>query len=133
MAIKYKVVKLGNPSKKEEPKKFYAMVAESGRVDLPEIAENISRYSTTVSKTDIIAVLTVLTEEIQNLLTKGHSVHLGELGYFHPTIQSKGVNSEEMVSPAIIEKAKARFVAGKSLESALKSVEFKAAPKEKKD
>ena len=133
MAIKYKAVKLGNPAKQDAPKKFYATVAESGRVDLPEIAENISRYSTTVSKTDIIAVLTVLTEEIQSLLAKGHSVHLGELGYFHPTIQSKGADTEEAVTSAVIEKVKARFVAGKSLEAALKTAELKAAPKEKKD
>ena len=133
MAIQYKVIKMGNPADKTAPKKFYAQVAESGRVDLPEIADNISRYSTTVSKTDIVAVLNVLTEEIQALLAKGHSVHLGELGYFHPTIQSKGVDTEELANASTIERVKARFVAGKSLEAALKAAEVKAAPKEKKD
>ena len=68
MVIKYKAVKLGNLAKQDALKKFYATVVESGCVDLSEIAENISRYLTAVSKTDIVAVLMVLTEEIQSLL-----------------------------------------------------------------
>ena len=37
MSLKYKVVQLVNPAKREEPKKFYAQLAESGRVDLDEL------------------------------------------------------------------------------------------------
>ncbi len=47
MSLKYKVVQLVNPAKREEPKKFYAQLAESGRVDLDEIANSISETSTT--------------------------------------------------------------------------------------
>ena len=42
MSLKYKVVQLVNPAKREESKKFYAQLAESSRVDLDEIANSIS-------------------------------------------------------------------------------------------
>ena len=80
MTLKYKSVKLKNPAKPTEPAKYYARESESGRINLPELADNIARHSTTVSKTDIQAVLTILGEELASLLAKGHSVHLGALG-----------------------------------------------------
>ena len=57
MTLKYKSVKLKNPAKPTEPAKYYARESESGRIDLPELADNIARHSTTVSKTDIQAVV----------------------------------------------------------------------------
>ena len=84
-----------NPAKPADPPKYYARESEAGRIDLPELSDNIARHSTTVSKTDIQAVLTILGEELASLLAKGHSVHLGELGYFHVTLKSKGVLEEK--------------------------------------
>ena len=77
MSLKYKVVQLVNPAKREEPKKFYAQLAESGRVDLDEIANSISETSTTVSHIDVHAVLLALTDELLKRLERGESVHLG--------------------------------------------------------
>ena len=93
----------------------------------------ILRHSTTVSKTDIQAVLTILGEELASLLAKGHSVHLGELGYFHVTLKSKGVLEEKDVNPSIIEEAKIRFVAGSVLKKELKNAKFEKDAEPKKD
>ena len=133
MSIKYKTVKLGNPAKPAEPKKFFAHISESGRIDLPELADNIARHSTTVSKTDIQAVLTILGEELAALLAKGHSVHLGELGYFHVTLKSKGALEEKDVNASLIEEAKVRFIASPVLEKELKNVAFEKAAEPKKE
>lgn len=133
MTLKYKSVKLKNPAKPTEPAKYYARESESGRINLPELADNIARHSTTVSKTDIQAVLTILGEELAALLAKGHSVHLGELGYFHVTLKSKGVLEEKDVNPGLIEEAKVRFVAGSVLEKEIKNAKFEKATKPKKE
>ena len=100
---------------------------------MPELSDNIARYSTTVSKTDIQAVLTILGEELASLLAKGHSVHLGELGYFHVTLKSKGVAEEKDVNPSIIEEAKIRFIAGSVLKKELKNAKFEKDAEPKKD
>ena len=131
--LKYKSVKLKNPAKPADPPKYYARESEAARINLPELADNITRHSTTVSKTDIQAVLTILGEELASLLVKGHSVHLGELGYFHVTLKSKGVAEEKDVNPSIIEEAKVRFIAGSVLEKELKNVKFEKAAEPKKD
>lgn len=68
-----------------------------------------------------------------SLLAKGHSVHLGELGYFHVTLKSKGVAEEKDVNPSIIEEAKVRFVAGGVLEKELKNVKFEKDAESKKN
>lgn len=133
MTLKYKSVKLKNPAKPTEPAKYYARESESGRINLPELADNIARHSTTVSKTDIQAVLTILGEELAALLAKGHSVHLGELGYFHVTLKSKGVLEEKDVNPSLIEEAKVRFVAGSVLEKEIKNAKFEKAAEPKKE
>ena len=133
MTLKYKSVKLKNPAKPTEPAKYYARESESGRIDLPELADNIARHSTTVSKTDIQAVLTILGEELAALLAKGHSVHLGELGYFHVTLKSNGALEEKDVNASLIEEAKVRFIAGPVLEKELKNVAFEKAAEPKKE
>ena len=77
--------------------------------------------------------MTILGEELASLLAKGHSVHLGELGYFHVTLKSKGVAEEKDVDPSIIEESKVRFIAGSVLEKELKNVKFEKSAEPKKD
>lgn len=124
MAISYTSVELKNPTKPEEPSKFYAKSVMSKRTELEDIAKSISKQSTTVSHIDVHAVLLALTDEISDRLINGENIHLGNLGYFHTTIKSKGVSSKEKVNSSIIEEAKVRFVSGKALEEKLKVAEF---------
>ncbi len=78
MAINYKAVQRANPSKPAEPKKFFAQSAGQRRVDLKQIAQNISDKSTTVSHVDVYAVLMALTDEIRDRILAGDNVHLGD-------------------------------------------------------
>ena len=133
MPIQYKAVKRTNPTKPADPKKFYATVTGRQPVDLKTIAQSISDTSTTVSHVDVYAVLMALTDEIRHRLLNGENIHLGDLGYFHITLQSKGVDKAEDVNAATIETAKVRFVSGKDLDAGLASAEFKKAPESKKD
>lgn len=60
-------------------------------------------------------------------------MHLGELGYFHVTLKSKGVLEEKNVNPSIIEEAKIRFIAGNVLKKELKNAKFEKDAEPKKD
>ena len=130
MAIYYKVVERANPLKPNEPKKFYATAAERKRVDLKEIAQTISDKSTTVSHVDVYAVLMALGDEIRTRTLAGENIHLGDLGYFHTTLTSKGMAKAEEVTASTIDSANLRFVAGKDLAASLAGAEFKKAAAE---
>ena len=77
--------------------------------------------------------MTILGKELAALLAKGHSVHLGELSYFHVTLKSKGVLEEKDVNPSLIKEAKVRFVAGSVLEKEIKNAKFEKATEPKKE
>ena len=77
--------------------------------------------------------MTILGEELAALLAKGHSVHLGELGYFHVTLKSKGTLEEKDVNASLIEEAKVRFVVGSVLEKEIKNAKFEKAAELKKE
>lgn len=124
MSIKFKAVQKANPRKLDDPKKHYATAISAGLVDLDTLTKRIARRSTTVSDIDIMAVLKALTHEIAYSVEAGETVHLGDLGYFHITIKSKGQDSAKAVSAGDIEAAKVRFVAGKELEAVLKTAQF---------
>lgn len=124
MSIKFKAVQKSNPRQPEAPNKYYASAISAGLVDLETLTRRISRRSTTVSDIDIMAVLRALTHEIAYSVEAGETVHLGNLGYFHITLKSKGQADAKAVSAADITDANVRFVAGKELEAVLKTARF---------
>ena len=84
-----------------------------------------------MSHIDVHAVLLALTDELLKRLERGESVHLGKLGYFHTTIQSKGQVKESDVTASSIEGVKVRFVAGDALKDKLKAAHFEKVEKAK--
>lgn len=127
MAILYKTEERGNPQKPADPKKWYAHAITSKRTDLKELAQAISDKSTTVSRVDVEAVLIALTEEIRARISNSESVHLGDFGYFHVTLNSRGEAADKAVSSSSIEDINLRFQPGKDIEDGLKTAELKKA------
>lgn len=125
MAILYKTEERGNPQKPADPKKWYAHGITSKRTDLKELAQAISDKSTTVSRVDVEAVLIALTEEIRARIINSESVHLGDFGYFHVTLNSQGEASEKAVNASSVEDINLRFQPGKDIEDGLKTAELK--------
>lgn len=44
MTLKYKAVKMKNPAKPADSPKYYARESEAGRIDLPELSDNIAPF-----------------------------------------------------------------------------------------
>jgi predicted histone-like DNA-binding protein len=84
MAVSYVIVARKNPMKPEEPKKFYAQAKSSGELTFRKLSKEIAEASTTVSDTDVMAVLNDLVKDLEN----GEIVRFGDFGSFQITISS---------------------------------------------
>ncbi len=94
--------------------KYYAMTAYDGEITLDHLAEKISRYST-LSRVDIVAVITALVDEIGEGVGKGKIVRLGELGTFRLILNSDGVENVKDFKPSIIKKTRVNFHPGQRI------------------
>ena len=131
MSVFFNVIAKLNPLKKNQPKKFYAVVQSNGEVDVRKLARQIADI-TTVSLPDVIATLESLVMIIPQHIADGKIVRLGELGSLRVSIKSEGCETELEVNAGKITKAKFIFTAGQELKDTLKTLKFtkvkKAAP-----
>lgn len=94
--------------------RYYMLVAPVKPVELGDIAARIERTST-VSSADIKAVLDVLQYEVREQIKAGHSVRLGDLGSFRPTIACKGMDKEEDLTVRNIKRVRVKFTPSATL------------------
>jgi len=109
--------------KKTSPKtgesKYYAQMAPVLPVSQDELASYINDQ-TTVSKTDIKAILVALDNALIHYLKLGLSVRLGDVGSFRPTLSSKGETNADSVTAESVKAVRARYTMGSVLRKALK-------------
>lgn len=123
MAVTYKAIKAINPSKPNEAPKWFARVVGNGYTTLETLAEYAVATST-VSKADILAVLEVVMEKINQDLSEGKIVKLGDYFTLQVGISSKAVETPEEVTSSLIKKAKVNFRAGATLKDTLKILTY---------
>lgn len=108
MSIKVKAMARKNPQDLTAAPKFYAQAVSQGEVTLDQISAYIAQMST-VSKTDVYAVLMGLTEVIPQQLEDGRIVRLGNLGSFSVSLSSSPSDTIEAVTAANVEQLKLSF------------------------
>jgi predicted histone-like DNA-binding protein len=125
MSLFYNRVQRTNPSKPEEPKKWYLILKSIGRMTEKQVAKEIADETTLNPKEAEMAIY-----QFQKVLTKalldGKTVQLGELGSFQLTIKSGGVDNEEEATAALVEKINIRFTPSATLKNSLNEAQFKA-------
>ncbi len=124
MAATYTVVERSNPRDREAPKKFYAQAKSSGELTFKKLATEIAEGSTTVSDTDVLAVLNDLTKLLNRHLSEGKIVRFGDFGSFRLSLSSEGAETKEKFHPALIKKAKINFRPGASTQNMLKTLKY---------
>ncbi|WP_018676563.1 HU family DNA-binding protein [Riemerella columbina] len=124
MPVKYTIVQRGNPSNPSEPKKFYASPKADGEVSFEDLSAEIAEQSTTVSDTDVLAVLHSLNKILSRHLEGGKIVRFGEFGSFQVSFSSSGVSKEEEVNPSQIRSAKINFRPGAKLKKTLLGLKY---------
>ncbi|MGP2570777.1 HU family DNA-binding protein [Ornithobacterium rhinotracheale] len=124
MAVKYNITERKNPQKRDEPSKFYANAKADGEINLKEIAQEIAGGSTTVSDTDVLAVLNDLIKVAVRHMSNGEIVKLGDFGNFQITISSEGAADADKFNPSMIKGNKVTFRPGEELRKMLKLVKY---------
>ncbi|MDZ7806171.1 MAG: hypothetical protein U5K71_03550 [Gracilimonas sp.] len=97
MSIKYNIIQKGTPGiVGGGDKKFYASNKVTGQAGIDELTDRIEKIST-VSGSDIRAVLYGLADVVPSLLRDGLSVNISDLGFFRVSISSDPSDAEEEV------------------------------------
>ncbi|MDR1332224.1 MAG: HU family DNA-binding protein [Tannerella sp.] len=124
MAVNYVLVQKGNPSDPKAPKKFYAQAKASGVLTLKRLSREIAEGSTTVSDTDVLAVLNDLTKALRRHLENGEIVRFGDFGTFQIAISSTGTEAEAKFHPSLIRTQKVAFRPGVDLKETLATLKY---------
>ena len=114
----------GKPGDPEAPKKFYAQAKARKEFTFRELSKEISEGSTTVSDTDVMAVLNDLTKILKRHLENGEMVRLGDFGTFQVALTSEGSETEEAFNSSLIKSKKIAFRPGTDLKDMLLTLKF---------
>ena len=124
MAVKYVISEKGNPLKPAESKKWYANAKSTGELTFRKLSKEIAEGSTTVSDTDVLAVLNDLTKILKRHLENGEIVRFGDFGSFQVTLGSSGAESAEKFNASLIKSKKVTFRPGIDLKEMLNNLKF---------
>ena len=124
MAVSYVLTQKGNPGNPNAPKKFYAQAKASGELTLRKLSKEIAEGSTTVSDTDVLAVLNDLTKVLKRHLDNGEIVRFGDFGTFQVALTSAGAETAEKFHASLIKNAKVTFRPGIDLREMLANLKY---------
>lgn len=127
MAVNYVLTQKGNPGNPEAPKKFYAQAKSKGELTLRKLSKEIAEGSTTVSDTDVLAVLNDLTKVLKRHLDNGEIVRFGDFGTFQIAITSEGAETAEKFNASLIKGGKVTFRPGIDLKEMLATLKYEKA------
>lgn len=125
MAIHYTLASRKNLQDPEAAPKFYAVAKSVGEITLEDLADKIASGSTTVSDTDVLAVLNEAAKLVETELVDGKIIRFGRLGSFSVTLSSGGAETEDKFNANLIKAAKVKFTAGEKLSIALAKAKFR--------
>lgn len=92
MSMKCKIVQKHNPSKPQEPKKWYGVPKSESPLDVKALTRAATANSTTGPK-ELEAALELLSNYISQQLLQGHTVKLPGIGSLRLSFRSKGADS----------------------------------------
>jgi predicted histone-like DNA-binding protein len=124
MSVPYVLVERRNPQKPEEAAKFYAQAKSSGELTFRKLGKEIAEGSTTVSDTDVLAVLNDLLKVMRRHLDNGEIVRFGDFGSFRLSLSSKGAESAEKFTASLIHSPKVLFRPGVDLQEMMKNLKY---------
>ena len=130
-SVTYSVVPRKNPVNEESVPLFYARAQSRGEEDIRSLSKHIEQMCT-VTRTDVVAVLTALESTITDCLANGEIVRLGELGSLQVSLSSNGAPTEKEFSISMIKSKRILFRPGLTLQNMLKTLAFQRVDKKAK-
>ena len=124
MSINYKLVKQATPGVKGGGAyKYYVRACDRKKASLYDVAAKLSERST-LSRVDVVGVLTGLADLIPELLLDNQTVDLGELGIFSLHLKSGAADEPRIDAYRLIKGVQIHFKIGKELKDAVRSPDF---------
>ena len=125
MPLIYTLVKRRNMTKGAEPgsKLFYGQTSITKTLNINKICQRIEHLCT-ASRGDILLVLDGLMKVMNEALTEGESIHLGEFGSFRMSAGSKGSSTAEEFNPSMFKKPRILFRPGTMLTGSMRQTSF---------
>lgn len=123
MAIQFNVMEMGKPGDITAPKKFYARPISSGEITLEDLVDDIS-HASSVTESDVYAVLQSLVREVPKNIARGYIVRLGNLGSFRLGSNSLGSDTEEEVNASNIIRTRLLFHPGSRVRLEMQKLTF---------
>lgn len=123
MSLLFNKVQRRNPAKPEDPQKWYLTLKSLGMVGEKEVAKQIAD-ETTLNPKEAEMALAQFEKILQRLLLDGHTVQLGDWGFFQLTINCEGAATEKEAIVANVKKINIRFKPGKELQEAINKATF---------
>lgn len=123
MALNYSVALRPNPQDKDLPSKAYATAQINGELTLKQLSRRVSSQ-TTVSRADVVAVLTATVDNLLEALKEGKQVDFGELGKFRLQIASEGTENLADFTAARITGVSIQYIPGEDLKTIFSALEF---------
>ncbi|MDR2919977.1 MAG: HU family DNA-binding protein [Tannerella sp.] len=124
--MKYKKIQKLNPQDLTALAKYYASPVNSGKVTLDDLANRIAR-SSSLTRGDILNVLSNFLDELPEYLKDGKSVQLGDFGTVRLSFSSQGVDTEEEVNASLIKGVRVIFTPNVKLKDELNRTSFEEA------
>ena len=121
MALNYSVSLRPNPLEREASPKAYATAQMNGELSLKQLSVS---SQTTVSRADVVAVLTATVDNLLEALKEGKQVDFGDLGKFRLQITSRGADSLEKFTASCITGINIQYVPGEDLKTIFGNLEF---------
>lgn len=116
---------MGNPAKKQDPKKAYGVAQYTEKMTLSEFSEHISSHGSTYDAEDVEAILGKSVKCLREMLLAGKKVELGKLGEFYVTLHGKGTELAKDYNPATcVEKVNVVWTPGSLFENLKKEATF---------
>ena len=114
----YKIIERKNPRNTDGPAKFYAYIVNMSKIDIDELATRISG-TCTITRSDVLGVLSALQEQFIYALQEGKRIHLGDIGSFRVIANGAGSETPEAYSTDLIRKLRVCFTPNTTLKDAL--------------
>ncbi|MDR2920970.1 MAG: HU family DNA-binding protein [Tannerella sp.] len=121
--MRFKKIPKMNPQDRQVPPKFYASPVNSGKITLDDLANRISR-SSSLTRGDILNVLSSFLDELPEYLKDGKSVQLGDFGTVRLSFSSDGADTAENVNASLIKNVKVIFTPNVKLKDELRRTPF---------
>lgn len=119
--MKFKTLFRKNPLDEKDPGRYYPFPVYEGTIGIDDFVKEIS-HSTSLTATDVWAVVLEITEIFKRYLTRGHKVKLDGIGTFKVSFKGNGELTADALTALNIDRTTVRvsFVADPALKQELR-------------